>query len=117
MNGDWGTMLNISGNENYNNVKENAEIFRTGLNLYKNAASKNESSEFVDETNISVDAMQLYQKEQDIKNFAQMALAGMTEEENNLILNDLFTIAAQMRNDELSGFLLNNRDFLDDLLG
>ena len=41
----------------------------------------------------------------------------MTEEENNLILNDLFTIATQMRNEELTETLLKNRDFLDDLLG
>lgn len=110
-------MLNISGNENYNNVRENSEVLKTGLSLYKNVATKNKTTEFVDETNISTDALALYQREQDIKSFAQLALAGMTEEENNLILNDLFTIATQMRNDELSDSLLKNQNFLDDLFG
>ena len=109
MNGDWGIMLNISGNENYNNVRENTEILKTGLHLYKNVAAKNSSTELVDESNISKDALELYQKEQDIKNFAQMALTGMTEEENNLILNDLFTIATQMRNEELTETLLDRK--------
>ena len=105
-------MLSISGNDNLNNIGENSEVLRTGLGLYKSNPMKEKSTDFIDQTDISSTAMQLYEREQDIQKFTKLALTDVTNEEKDVMLDSLFTIASQMRDDELANSLLDDERFI-----
>ena len=77
--GDWGLMFN-NINDNNRDLLFNSEQFNATANVVKiNAArsafknSEVNSNPFVDKTEISSDAMQLFQRDLDIKKFTQIA--------------------------------------------
>ena len=109
---------NISDSYNNNNIKEQAEILKAGLSLYKNNQSSSSLSQLVDETDISPDALKLYEREQDINQFTQLTLSDPDDTSHNqLAINTLFSNAASMQESDITNSLLNNSDFLKDVLG
>jgi len=109
---------NISDNYNNNNIKEQAEILKAGLGLYKNNQSSSQLSQLFDATDISPEALNLYERGQDISKFTQLALSDPDNTSHNqLTLDTLFSNASNMRDSELTDSLFNNQDFLNDILG
>ncbi len=113
-------MLNITNNDkfNSNNIKEQADILKVGMSLYKGTQQNSQISQLFDETDISNKALNLYQKELDIKNFTQLALSNPENSSHiDLTIQTLFAKSTNMSNEELANSLLGNDKFLSDLFG
>ena len=114
-------MLNgVSNNDNISNnyISRENNIAQVSDAQKKYATSPFKNSHFVDEMQISNEALNLYQKEQDIKKFAQLALS----DENDTSHFNLIDIA--FSNGTISPFtdenldaLLNNQKLWDDING
>ena len=76
---------NIANNTNYINKDNNIAQVSNAQKRY--ATSPFQMSHFIDEINVSNDALTLYQKEQDIKKFTNLALSD-TEDASHLDLID-----------------------------
>ena len=111
-------LSNISNNDNYN-INDNGKIAKAALNPYKATKDFSKNGLFVDETDISSDAMQLYQKDADIQKFTTIALSDFdnVEEDTQRVMEKLFNISSTFRDEELADSLLNNESFKSDLLG
>lgn len=116
--GDWGLMLNnITQSDNYN-IKNN-DISKVSLNGAGKDKQTQKEDLLVDETNISNDAMALYERDQDIQKFTALALSDMdlVNEDSQRVLDKVFNISATMRDEEFAESLLQNDKFRSDLLG
>ena len=110
---------NITGKDNFNNVKDQSAIAQTGMNTYSNKKVQDKSAFFVDETDISKDAMTLYERDLDIKKFTNIALSDFDSIDNDRtrVFDRLFSIVSEMRDSEFAESLLSNEQFKKDLLG
>lgn len=114
--GDWGTMFNnINDNNllqlnNSNNVIKLANIRST---LQKNAYNTNP---YVDKTEISANAMQLFQKDLDIQKFAKIASENPEDLSYLQQIQDLFAegVVDPFEEDVLSELVTNSK-LWDDL--
>ena len=111
-------LSNISNNDNYN-IKDNNGIAKTALNPYKSGKNESRNGLFIDETDISSDAMKLYQQEADIQKFTALALSDFdsVDEDTQRVMDKLFNLSSSFRDEELADSLLNNENFKSDLLG
>ena len=107
---------NVSNNTNY--ISRESNIVQVSDAQKKYATSPFQNSHFIDVMQISSDALNLYQKEQDIKKFADLALSD-TEDSSHLdLINEAFSKGAlsPFIEDSLEG-LLNNQKLWDDING
>lgn len=108
----------INHNDELNNTKLNEQIGVNGIatnpinNPYKNI----DKSLLIDETAISDEAVNLYQKEQDIKQFNALAMSNPEDLSHEEIIDSLFNsgVSDPLSEEALEG-LSNNQKLLDDL--
>ena len=116
-------MINNIGNINQENI--------AGLNAAKTEQSqatdgikKNPYATFnrdylIDESQISKDAIKLYENEKDVKAFTKLALEGMEDDTStDALMQNLFSKGVvDIDNDELWASLVNNERLIEDILG
>lgn len=112
-------MLNgINNNENLINsqVEKKLEVSGVTTNPIKNPYKNADSNLLVDETAISNEALKLYQKEQDVKQFNNLAMSNPDDLSHEQIIDNLFKkgLSDPFSDDALSG-LVNNQKLLSDL--
>ncbi len=87
----------------------------------KNPYNKETKFNLIDVSDISTDAVNIFQREQDVKEFTKLALAGMDDEESyNQQVEELFSkgVANPFMVDDtetLAQDLANNEEFLKDI--
>ncbi len=70
----------------------------------------------IDETNISTEAVELYQKDLDIKKFTNLALSNPEDVSHNvLVAENVFSAKDEKFDDNIIEDIFNNRTFLNDL--
>ena len=112
-------MLNgITHNEELNNSQLNNQLGVSGVvtnpinNPYKNV----DKNLLIDETAISNDAVNLYQKEQDVKQFNNLAMSDPQDLSHEDIISNLFDKGvSDPFSDEALTSLSGNQKLLDDL--
>ncbi len=83
-----------------------------GINAYKNA----DKDLFVDQSDISDEAVNLYQKEQDVKSFTNLALSDPEDSSQDDIVSSLFEDGvSDLFSDEVFSELAENDSLLEDL--
>ncbi len=116
-------MINNIGNINQENI--------TGLNASKTEQStavdglrKNPYATFnkdylIDESQISKDAIRLYEKEKDVKAFTKLAMAGIEDDDaTEALMQNLFSKGVvDIDNDEIWTNLSRNNTLLNDIMG
>ena len=111
-------MLNrLSSQELINkNLVQSSEVDKTSLGK-KNPYSDIDKNLLVDVYDISNDAIQLYQKDLDIRKFTSLAMSDLDNTDyNSLVVQNVFSSDDDFNNKILEG-LFSNKSFLQDLLG
>lgn len=111
-------MLNrLSSQELINkNLVQSSEVDKTTLGK-KNPYSDIDKNLLVDVYDISSDAIQLYQKDLDIRKFTSLAMSDLDNTDyNSLVVQNVFSSDDDFNNKILEG-LFSNKSFLQDLLG
>ena len=111
-------MLNrLSSQELINkNLVQSSEVDKTTLGK-KNPYSGIDKNLLVDIYDISNDAIQLYQKDLDIRKFTSLAMSDLDNTDyNSLVVQNVFSSDDDYNNKILEG-LFSNKSFLQDLLG
>lgn len=108
----------VNLNDELNNAQLNEQIGVSGVvtnpinNPYKNL----DRNLLIDETAISTEAVNLYQKEQDVKQFSSLAMSDPEDLSHEEIIANLFnTGISDPLSEEASADLSNNQKLWDDL--
>lgn len=103
---------------NSNYISRESNIAQISDAQKKYATSPFKNSHFVDEMQISSEALTLYQKEQDIKKFASLALSDENDNSHIALMDKAFSNGAlsPFTDDNLED-LLNNQKLWDDING
>jgi len=112
-------MLNrLSGQDLINkNLVQGNNIEKLSLGT-KNPYSDIDKNLLIDETNISNEAMKLYQRDLDIKKFTTLAMSDIDNTDyNSLIAQNVFNKMDSGFENTIIGGIFNNRMFLEDLFG
>lgn len=112
-------MLNgINNNENILNSQlgRGEEVGKVNVNGARNPYDKIDKNLLIDESAISNEAVNLYQRELDVKQFAKLVCANPENTSHEEIMNKLFSkgVTDPFSDDAVSQ-LVNNRRFLEDL--
>jgi len=107
---------NISNNANYVSRENNIAQVSDAQKKYATSPFKN--SHFIDEMQISSEALNMYQKEMDIKKFANLALSDENDSSHLDLIDKAFSNGAlsPFTDDNLED-LLNNQRLWDDING
>lgn len=109
-------IYNDSLNSNYIGRENNVVQITDAQKRYATSPFKN--SHFIDETQISNEALNLYEKEQDIKKFASLALSDDADSSHLALIEQAFSNGVKSPfTDDLLENLLDNQKFLDDIIG
>lgn len=93
------------------------ELDKTSLGK-KNPYSDIDKNLLVDETDISKEALNLYQKDLDIRKFTSLALSDSDNSDcNSLVLNNVFSKQDASFEGKVIEGIFNNKTFLKDLFG
>lgn len=112
-------MLNrLSGQDliNQNLVKSSnvEKLANSAKNPYANA----DKNLLIDETNISNEAIALYQRDLDIRKFTSLAMSNPENtNHNSLVAQNVFNIMDSGFESKIIEGIFNNRNFLNDLFG
>lgn len=109
----------LSGQDlvNQNMVQQNSNVEK--LNVKNNNPYSNiDKNLLIDETNISNEAFNLYQRDLDIRKFASLALSDPENmSHNTLVAERVFASGDENFENKVIEGLFNNRTFLRDLFG
>ncbi len=112
-------MLNgLSSQELINkNLVQSGELDRVSA-VKKNPYADIDKNLLVDETDISKEAINLYQKDLDVKKFVSLALSDPDNLDCNLlVMNNVFASADSDFEGKIIEGIFNNKTFLKDLFG
>ena len=112
-------MLNrLSGQDLINkNLIQNSNVEKLSIDK-KNPYADVDKNLLIDETNISNEALTLYQKDLDIKKFTSLAMSNPEDlSHNSLVLQNVFGIQDETFENTLIEGIFNNNTFLKDLFG
>lgn len=116
---DWGKMLNGVNNKEdllQAQVDKQLGVSSVATNPIKNPYKNIDSSLLIDETAISNEALKLYEKEQDVKKFNQLAMTDPNDVSHEEIIANLFDKGViDPHSDEVLSDLVNNNKLLNDL--
>ena len=107
---------NIANNSNYISRESNITQITDAQKKY--ATSPFQSSHFIDTMQVSTDAINLYQKEQDIKKFASLVLSDENDSSHLEQIEKVFSKGSisPFFDDNLES-LLSNQKLWDDIIG
>lgn len=102
---------------NGQNLIQQNEIEKTKLNK-KNPYANVDKNLLIDETNISNEAMDMYQRDLDIKRFSALAMSDPEDLSHNLLVaQNVFGAQDTSFDNKIFEGIFNNKVFLKDLLG
>lgn len=105
-------------NINNNQVNQTTGTDSAALLGKSNPYNKIDKNLLIDELDISDNAIKLYQKDIDIKNFAKLALSDPEDTTHNqLVASQMENGVIQFNDNDLVESLFNNSKFLKDLAG
>jgi hypothetical protein len=113
-------MLNGIQNSNVqqNQVSQTTGMDKTGLFAKNNPYDKLDKNFLVDQLDISNDAINLYQKEMDIKKFTQLALSDPEDTSHNKeVASKIQSGIINFSDEEIIDGLFSNKNFFEDLFG
>lgn len=111
-------MLNGIYNDGVNNgyISRDTNIVQISDAQKKYATSPFQNTHFVDETQISNEAINLYENEQDVKKFVSLALSDEDDTSHMDLIKEAFADGVKSPfTDDMLDELLNNQKFLDDI--
>lgn len=108
----------LSGQDLINkSLIQSKELEKTTLDK-KNPYSDIDKNLLVDETDISKEALKLYQKDVDVKKFTTLALSDADNFDcNSLVMQNVFSIQDAGFESKVIEGIFNNKTFLQDLFG
>ena len=112
-------MLNrLSGQDLINkNLIQNSNVEKLSTDK-KNPYSDVDKNLLIDETNISNEALNLYQRDLDIRKFTSLAMSNPENlSHNSLVLQNVFGVQDDAFENTLIEGIFNNNTFLKDLFG
>ncbi len=112
-------MLNeVKSNEDILNsqIGKQSEVSKLHTNPIKNPYMSIDRGFLIDETAISNEAVNLYEKEQDIRKFTNLAMSDLNDSSHDQIISELFASGVEdPLSDEAMENLTSNERFLKDL--
>lgn len=106
----------LANNSNY--ISRESSIVQLSDAQRKYATSPFRNSHFIDESQISNEALNLYQKEQDVKKFASLALSDENDFSHLALIEQAFAEGVKSPfTDDMIEDLLSNQKFLNDING
>ena len=109
-------MLDKIQNDSTDLVSQSANLDRIKEIDIQNQYSKNDYGYFIDESDISDAAFEKYQRFSDIQKFSKILMQTDEQEALDLVLEKTFDGTISIDNDEFMSELLNNDDFLNDII-
>lgn len=112
-------MLNgLSSQELINkNLIQSGEVDKTALGK-RNPYSDVDKNLLVDESDISNEAIKLYQRDLDIRKFTSLALSDFDNTDyNSLVVQNVFSANDESFDNKIFETMFSNRAFLQDILG
>lgn len=108
----------LSGQDLVNkNLIQSGNVDKLSL-ASKNPYSNVDKNLLIDETSISNEALDLYQRDLDIKKFASLALSDPDDLSHNaLVAQNVFNFEDSDFDSKVIEGIFNNKTFLEDLLG
>ena len=100
---------------NSETVKQSQTLDRIGQVGATNPFEKTGSDFFVDESDISTEAIAKYEREIDVKRFSDILMQYDEKEALEEVLQKVFEGSISIDNDEFLSELLTNEDFLNDI--
>ena len=82
----------------------------------KNQYKEYDSDYFIDESRISNEAYQKYQREIDVKHFSDILMQTDEKEAANLVLKKAFDGTISINDDNILNDLISNNDLLNDII-
>ncbi len=108
-------MLDKILNTNSETVSQSQNLDRINQIGVTNPFEKASSDCFVDESNISQEAIQKYERELDVKKFSDILMQYDEKDALEEVLRQVFDGTISIDNDEFLSELLTNKDFLNDI--
>ncbi len=118
-------MLNNIDNNNSNDLALNSRLVQqdslnsilgTNANRRSQNNSVDNSNLLIDSSDISNKAIQMYQRELDIRNFTQLATSDLENESHNQIMEEMFSKGVvDVFEDSTIAALSTNKSLIDDL--
>lgn len=109
-------MLDKIHNDGANSVEQNQSLDRIRGYGVTNPFLEDDNNFFIDESRISNEALQKYQREIDIKDFSKMLTNLEQKDSDALVIQQAFDGQLSIDNDEILSNLLNSKEFLNDLM-
>lgn len=109
----------LSGQDlvNQGAIQQNSNVEKLSLKN-KNPYSDIDKNLLIDETNISNEALNLYQKDLDIKKFTSLAMSDPENtSHNSIVAQTVFGSQNESFENKIIEGIFNNRSFLRDLFG
>lgn len=108
--------VNLSDELNSSQLQEQIGVSSVATNPINNPYKNIDRNLLIDETAISNEAVNLYQKEQDVMQFSKLAMSDPEDLSHEEIISDLFKKGvSDLFSDESMEELANNQRLLDDL--
>ena len=108
--------VNLSDELNSSQLKEQIGVSSVATNPINNPYKNIDRNLLIDETAISNEAVNLYQKEQDVMQFSKLAMSDPEDLSHEEILTDLFNKGvSDLFSDEAMEELANNQRLIEDL--
>ena len=108
-------MLDKILGSNSESVKQSQNLDRINQIGATNPFEKANSDYFVDESNISSEAIAKYERENDVKKFSDILMQYDEKDALEQVLQKVFDGSISIDNDEFLSELLTNEDFLNDI--
>ena len=107
-----------NNNIQQNQVGQTTGMDKTGLFAKSNPYEKLKDNYLVDQLDISNDAITMYQKEMDIKKFADLALSDPENTSHNkMVASQIENGSIAFSDEDILDGLFSNRKFFEDLIG
>lgn len=99
-------------------LEQTSATDKTGLFAKKNPFEKTDSSYLIDEMNISTDAVKMYQRDKDIKQFSKLALSDPNDtSHNSKVAEQIENGQIQFGDKDVVNSLFSNSSFMQELFG
>lgn len=109
-------MLNNIQNDNIADISSRGVLIEGISSIGTNEKTNNDKDYFIDESEISNAAIEKYQKEEDIKKFSEILMESDEQEATNKVLEDIFSQKYSIDDESFLDSLLNNEEFLNDVI-
>ena len=101
-----------------NQLAQSSGVDKTGLFAKSNPFKQYEAGFLVDQTDISSNALQMYQKELDVKKYTELALSDQNDaSHNSIVASQIENGTIQFDDADIVDSLFSNSKLIEDLFG